>query len=283
MLPIRLSDTEKFKGSLILSAKYIAPPIDNGNVELAIFLQNSKMQIWSWRDKNIENISELPVTSNWRDIATFALYSEIISSGIRNLDGIKIFYDTPPLGQLLGFAMTDNDQDKLRAKLLLTLSDRALLVLCSLRNGLYHSNLLTLLDNIIEKISDEMIEIEDFIQKPKLNKIFNIIDLEQAFVVCIKQAIKNIEGKNRLLENKLTPLKMDIDRFLHKWSSDKPKRRYPAGGNLPALGQVQLMRYIKEFIIKNGDFPRGIHFIPKGTDIFNKEAIGFEINFDDYR
>jgi hypothetical protein len=281
MLPTRLSERKKFKDALILSSTYSANPSVSGNVELAILWLKSKIQIWSWCDENIEPIFELPIKSTWRDIATLALNSEIISSAVSNLNGIKIYNDIPPLGQFLGLALTEYDRDKIRAKLLLALNNKDLLILSGLESGLYNPDLLILLDKIAEKIEDEMIEIED-IKPPKLSDAFNYCDLHKAFELSINEAVKNIEEMTQAEDNALAPFQNKISEFIQKWAFDKPKRRYPGGGNLPVFGQLQLTRYIKGYIQKNGKFPIGVHSIPKGTDIFDKEVNGFEINFDIY-
>jgi len=138
-----------------------------------------------------------------------------------------------------------------------------------------------LLDKVAEKIEDEIIDIEDF-KPPKLRDVFNYYDLKKAFELSINEAVRSVEEENQRVEKNLAPFENKISEFIKKWASDKHIRRYPGGGNLPVSGQLQLIRYLRAYVLKNGKFPTGTHSIPKGADIFNKEVNGFEINFDTY-
>lgn len=278
----RLSERDRFKDALILSSFYFANPGVNGETELGLLKLKSKIQLWVWCEDYAEVILELPAESHWRELVTEALNNDSVSAAVA-LDDIRIIRDRPPIGQLLGFAFSEYDQDKVRGKLLLKLSDHSILELCRFQhNGLYDREILYILDKVAESLEEISIDIDD-LPEPKLNDVFNLWDLKQAFQLCMHDLTEKYEAEQRKIENDdvvLNPF-LELKReIIRKWADDKPTRRYPGGGPLPAAGELQLSRYIDNYILNHGKTPTGKHLIPSGPDIFDRTSSEFEVDFD---
>lgn len=278
----KLTERKKFQNSLILNCCYSSNPSVNGDMELGVLFLKSKIQIWMWTEEYAESIAEFPVKTPWREVVDYALNDETFVSAV-HLNDISIQNDIPPIGQFLGLAITESEQDKVRARLLLKLSDHELSELHRFQHKkLYDVGLMRILDNLAEELQANDAEIEA-LEAPKLSEVFNLYDLEKAFKLSLQNLLKHLEEQEnrRAREDaELDCFEERIKEFITSWASKRPSRRYPGGGSLPASGQLELNRYIRKYILENKKFPTGVHLIPKGLDIFDRYSEEFEVNFD---
>jgi hypothetical protein len=276
----RLSERSRFKDALILSSDYFANPGVNGEVELGVLLLKSEIKVWAWTEEYAELISEFPAKTPWREIVEHALNNETFMSAVY-LDGIQILNDLPPFGRMLGFAITESDEDKACARLLLCLSDDDLLNLETFDGGLYNKDLLSFLTGLSVKLDEEGIDIED-IPAFKLKPNFNYEDLESAFELAIKNFEKQIELKEAETAIKLKPFDLQITSFVDNWKATHNFSRYPGSSGTCYMGLGRAVEYLRGYILNNNKLPNGTHTIPAGKDCFGSRGDEFELDFDDY-
>lgn len=284
----KLSEKKQFSNSLILNWEYSSNPFMNGETELAVLFLKSKIQIWSWTEDYSESIAEFPIKASWRDIVDYALNDETFVSSV-SLGHIEFLNDIPPFGQMLGFAVTESDEDKSCARLLLKLSDDDLLRLEKCTGSLYDDSLLSFLTNLLVKLDDEGIDIDD-IPTPMLKKNFNYEDLESAFQLSIESAIKAQEDIQKQIELekaetaiKLKPFDSQITLFVNSWKAKHTMSRYPGTSSTCYMRLGRAMAYITNHIVQNNEFPSGKHLIPAGQDCFGTKGPEYELDFEAYK
>jgi hypothetical protein len=283
----RLSERSRFKDALILRSDYFANPGVNGEVQLGVLSLKSVIQVWAWAEEYAELISEFPAKTPWREIVEHALNNETFMSAVY-LNDIQILNDLPPFGRMLGFAITENDEDKACARLLLCLSDDDLLKLETFDGGLYNQDLLSFLTGLSVKLDDEGIDIED-IPTIKLNPNFNYDDLESAFELAIKSVLKAQKKFEKQLELKvaetavkLKPFDYKIKLFVDNWTAKHSMSRYPGSSATCYMRLGRSMEYLRNYILTNNRLPNGKHTIPAGQDCFGSKGTEFELDFDSY-
>lgn len=283
----RLSERSRFKDALILSSDYFANPGVNGKVELGVLLLKSGIKVWAWTEEYAELILEFPAKTPWRQIVEHALNNELFMSAVF-LDDIQILNDLPPFGRMLGFAITESDEDKACARLLLCLSDDDLLKLETFDGGLYNQDLLSFLTGLSLKIDEEGIDIVD-IPALKLKPNFNYEDLKSAFELAIgyahkaqEEIQKKIELKEAETAIKLKPFEKQITLFVDAWKAKHSISRYQGSSRTCYMGLVRAVEYLRGYILNNNKLPNGMHKIPAGKDCFGSTGDEFKLNFDYY-
>lgn len=85
------------------------------------------------------------------------------------------------------------------------------------------------------------------------------------------------EEKRNVLETRYRPV---VEEIVERWAVGKPPNPSPAATSSKPSGYFRLTNWLLEYLVVNGEFPKGVHMMPEGRDRFGNFEPGFVVNFD---
>lgn len=80
-----------------------------------------------------------------------------------------------------------------------------------------------------------------------------------------------------LLEARYRPL---VEEVVEQWSVGKPPNPSPAATSSKPSGYFRLTNWLLDYLVANGEFPKGVHMMPEGRDRFGQLEPSFPVDFD---
>lgn len=71
-----------------------------------------------------------------------------------------------------------------------------------------------------------------------------------------------------------------VEEIVGRWAEGKPPNPSPAATSDKPSGYFRLTNYLLDYLLKNREFPKGVHRMPEGRDRFGRLEPGFVVNFD---
>ena len=79
------------------------------------------------------------------------------------------------------------------------------------------------------------------------------------------------------LEDHYRPI---VEAIVERWAIGKPPNPSPAATSSKPSGYFRLTNWLLDYLVKNGEFPKGVHMMPEGRDRFGHFEPPFAVNFD---
>ncbi|NTW54073.1 MAG: hypothetical protein HGB15_04805 [Chlorobaculum sp.] len=86
----------------------------------------------------------------------------------------------------------------------------------------------------------------------------------------------NTDERNRL-EARYRPT---VEALIERWAIGKPPNPSPAATSNKPSGYFRLTNWLLDYLVVNGEFPKGTHMMPDGRDRFGNFEPPFVVNFD---
>jgi hypothetical protein len=86
----------------------------------------------------------------------------------------------------------------------------------------------------------------------------------------------NNENRNAL-EAYYQPI---VDEIVERWAIGKPPNPSPAATSTRPSGYFRLKNWLLDYLVRHGDFPKGVHMMPEGRDRFGELEPSFPVDFD---
>jgi hypothetical protein len=71
-----------------------------------------------------------------------------------------------------------------------------------------------------------------------------------------------------------------VEKIVESWAVGKPPNPSPAATSNKPSGYFRLTGYLLDYLVMNGDFPKGVHMMPEGRDRFGQLEPSFPVDFD---
>ena len=79
------------------------------------------------------------------------------------------------------------------------------------------------------------------------------------------------------LEDHYRPI---VEVIVERWAIGKPPNPSPAATSSKPSGYFRLTNWLLDYLVKHGEFPKGVHMMPEGRDRFGHFEPPFVVNFD---
>ncbi|WP_170181341.1 hypothetical protein [Chlorobaculum thiosulfatiphilum] len=86
----------------------------------------------------------------------------------------------------------------------------------------------------------------------------------------------NTDNRSQL-EARYRPL---VEEVVEQWAIDKPPNPSPAATSSKPSGYFRLTNWLLDYLVANGEFPKGVHMMPEGRDRFGQLEPSFPVDFD---
>jgi hypothetical protein len=86
----------------------------------------------------------------------------------------------------------------------------------------------------------------------------------------------NTDNRSQL-EARYRPL---VEEVVEQWAVGKPPNPSPAATSSKPSGYFRLTNWLLDYLVANGEFPKGVHMMPEGRDRFGQLEPSFPVDFD---
>ncbi|UWX58522.1 hypothetical protein NY406_04465 [Chlorobaculum sp. MV4-Y] len=83
--------------------------------------------------------------------------------------------------------------------------------------------------------------------------------------------------KRNALEAHYQPI---VEEIVEHWASGKPPNPSPAATSNKPSGYFRLTNWLLDYLVLNGEFPKGVHMMPEGRDRLGQLEPSFPVDFD---
>lgn len=71
-----------------------------------------------------------------------------------------------------------------------------------------------------------------------------------------------------------------VEEVVEQWAVGKPPNPSPAATSSKPSGYFRLTNWLLDYLVANGEFPKGVHMMPEGRDRFGQLEPSFPVDFD---
>jgi hypothetical protein len=71
-----------------------------------------------------------------------------------------------------------------------------------------------------------------------------------------------------------------VEEVVEQWAVGKPPNPSPAATSSKPSGYFRLTNWLLDYLVANGEFPKGVHMMPEGRDSFGQLEPSFPVDFD---
>jgi len=86
----------------------------------------------------------------------------------------------------------------------------------------------------------------------------------------------NTDNRSQL-EARYRPL---VEEVVELWAIGKPPNPSPTATSSKPSGYFRLTNWLLDYLVANGEFPKGVHMMPEGRDRFGQLEPSFPVDFD---
>jgi hypothetical protein len=83
--------------------------------------------------------------------------------------------------------------------------------------------------------------------------------------------------KRNALEAHYQPI---VEEIVEHWAIGKPPNPSPAATSNKPSGYFRLTNWLLDYLVLNGEFPKGVHMMPEGRDRFGQLEPSFPVDFE---